>query len=416
MSESVSSEVKIANSIAGVAGFSVAGVHAGLKKNGALDFAIIASDRPSVAAGVFTRNTVKAAPVLLTMQRTAEHGEDIRAIAINTKSANACTGEEGMANAEKMAQIVADQIGINAQQVMVMSTGVIGTQLPMAKIENGAHLASKSLGNDWQATATAIMTTDTRPKLASVSISTAHGEYTIAGISKGSGMIAPNMATMLGVVVTDAKLPQPFAQQAVRTGADASFNRAIVDGDTSTNDMVVLMANGASGVTIDQMDSVDGQQFQAALNEVMTSLAKQVVRDGEGVSKFISLHINNAATAEDALQLGRTIANSPLVKTAFFGNDANWGRILAAAGRSGATFDHHLAHLYFAVGEDCTDDALCLFANGQPTDYSEEEATRIIKHSDVTVILDCGMGDASCRLWTCDLSHEYVSINSDYRS
>lgn len=412
----LTTDIVVSDNIEKVTGFTVAGVHAGLKKGGALDFAIVASEQPCIAAGVFTRNTVKAAPVLVNMQRVAEHGSEICAIAINTKSANACTGEEGMVNAEKMASLVADKIGATPQQVMVMSTGVIGTQLPMAKIENGVNLASHSLGDDWQTTARAIMTTDTRPKLASVTVSTSQGQYTIAGIAKGSGMIAPNMATMLGIVVTDAQLTQPFATQALRTGADTSFNRVTVDGDTSTNDMVVLLANGASGVTIDTDSTELSEQFQEALNQVMISLAKKVVRDGEGVSKFISLHINHAASEEDALEIGRTIANSPLVKTAFFGNDANWGRIMMAAGRSGTAFDHNSAHLYFAVGEDSTEDALCLFANGQPTDYPEEEATRIIKHADVTVILDCGTGDSSCRLWTCDLSHEYVSINSDYRS
>ncbi|WP_228845237.1 bifunctional glutamate N-acetyltransferase/amino-acid acetyltransferase ArgJ [Phototrophicus methaneseepsis] len=402
------------NTIESVAGFHVAGVHAGLKKNGKLDFAIIASDVPCVAAGVFTQNTVKAAPVLLNMERLAASATDKRAVAINTVSANACTGEQGMQNARRMSELVAEAIDASAEQIFVMSTGVIGTQLPMQKIEQGVSLASQALGDDWQSAAAAIMTTDTRPKQAAITVETEQGSYTIAGISKGSGMIAPNMATMLCVVTTDAELSPALAQSSLGAAADVSFNRIVVDGDTSTNDMVILLANGQSDITVE--GDAMSQQFQAALNEVLTSLSKQIVRDGEGVSKFISLHVEGAHSDEDALQIARTIATSPLVKTAFYGNDANWGRIIAAAGRAGVPFDPDKAALYFAVGEDAVDGKLCLFANGQVAAYSEEDATAIITQDDVTVSLDCGNGDGSCHIWTCDLSHEYVSINGDYRS
>ena len=403
-------------SIETVKGFRVAGIHAGLKKDGALDFALIRSRVDCVTAGVFTKNKVKAAPVLLNMERIKHHPEKIRAVAINTVSANACTGHKGLENARVTADKVAEELEIDPEQVLVMSTGVIGTHLPMDKITKGLELASESLGKNWEATATAIMTTDTRPKFASVNVMTAHGEYTIAGIVKGAGMIAPNMATMLSVVVTDAKLSLSQVQNSLQIATQKSYNRIVVDGDTSTNDMVVLMANGMSTTVID--DGYDMQTFQNALNTLTKYLAQQVVRDGEGVTKFITLDIKNAESTQVAEKIGHTIASSVLTKTAFYGNDANWGRIIAAAGRADAPFEPNSCSLWISPGEEIYEEdyGLLIFEHGTPTDYEESQATEIMSEESIYIILDCGMGDGQATIWTCDISHEYVSINADYRT
>ena len=408
--------IEFAPAIDAVRGFRAAGVHAGLKKDGALDFALIESEADCVTAGVFTRNKVKAAPVLLNMERLHENPEGIRAVAINTISANACTGRIGLENARKTASQTAARLGLSAEQALVMSTGVIGTHLPMDKIARGIELSSAGLGDGWQAAAAAIMTTDTRPKLASVRVQAADGEYTIAGIVKGAGMIAPNMATMLSVIVTDAKLTVPQAQKSLRAAARQSYNRIVVDGDTSTNDMVVLMSNGISRQTID----TDGDRavFQDALNMLARFLAQEVVRDGEGVSKFVTLDIKNAESEGAAEKIGQTIGASVLTKAAFYGSDANWGRIVAAAGRAAAPFDPDAASLWIAPGETLVDDerGLRIFSRGMPTDYEEAQAAEIMSEASIYITLDCGLGQAGAMLWTCDISHDYISINGDYRS
>lgn len=403
-------------SIDSVRGFQVAGVHAGLKKDGALDFSLIVSEVDCVAAGVFTRNKVKAAPVLLDMQRLEENPKSIRAVATNTISANACTGAIGLKNARATANLVADAVSIVAEQVLVMSTGVIGTHLPMDKIARGVELASASLGSDWRATAAGIMTTDTRPKLGSITVDTDSGSYTIAGIVKGAGMIAPNMATMLSVIVTDAELQLPDLQSSLSAAAQQSFNRITIDGDTSTNDTVLLLANGMSGVTI--ASKAEQGAFQAALNSLAQYLAQEVVRDGEGVTKFITLNIVNAESEADAERIGQTIGASVLTKSAFYGSDANWGRILAAAGRANTPFDPDSASLTVAAGESAAGDTpgLEIFSGGMPTDYREEAAAAIMAAPSITFTLDCGIGEGAATIWTCDISHEYISINGDYRS
>lgn len=408
--------VKVVPSIESVSGFRVAGVHAGLKKDNQLDFALIRSQVDCVTAGVFTTNKVKAAPVLLDMERIKNNPEKIRAMAINTVSANACTGAKGLENAHMTANLVAEHLKINLEQVLVMSTGVIGTHLPMEKITTGIELASESMGKDWQSAAAAIMTTDTRPKLASVHVMTPHGEYTIAGIVKGAGMIAPNMATMLSVVVTDAKLTLSQAQRALTTASQQSYNRIVIDGDTSTNDTVILMANGMSTTVIE--DSFDMQIFQEALNALTQYLAQAVVRDGEGVTKFVTLEIKNAESTKVAEKIGHTIASSVLTKTAFYGNDANWGRIMAAAGRADVPFDPDTSSLWVSPGEETFEEdyGLLIFQNGTPSDYKESQAAEIMAEESIYFMLDCGMGDGHATIWTCDISHEYVSINADYRS
>ncbi len=404
---------KINPSIDSVNGFQVAGVHAGMKKAGALDFALAVSDVDCAAAGVFTRNKVKAAPVLLDMERLARNPNGIRAVATNTVSANACTGKIGLENARTTADMAAEALEIAAEQALVMSTGVIGTHLPMDKIARGIELASANLGSDWRSAAAAIMTTDTRPKLGSVTVETANGSYTIAGIVKGAGMIAPDMATMLSLIVTDAGLSVEQANAALGQATRQSFNRIVVDGDTSTNDTVLLLANGMSGVTV--ADDQDLRAFQAALNGLTRFLAQEIVRDGEGVTKFVTLEVLNATTMADAERIGQTIGASLLTKSAFYGSDANWGRIVAAAGRAGVAFDPDASSLSVAPGE-AADGALQIFAGGMPTEYQEAEAAAIMAQPSMTFRLDCGLGDGSATIWTCDISHEYISINGDYRS
>jgi glutamate N-acetyltransferase / amino-acid N-acetyltransferase len=401
------SEVKA--TIEHVPGFQVAGVHAGLKKDNKLDFALIVSDRPCVTAGVFTTNLIKAAPVLVDMERLKQNPTGIRAVAINTGCANACTGQQGIDNALQTARWVAEALGCDENEVLVLSTGVIGTQLKMDKIKHGIELAVDSLGNNWEAAARAIMTTDTRPKMASFATS---NDYQIAGIAKGAGMIAPNMATMLGVVVTDAPLALEQAQATLRQSTQVSFNRIVVDGDMSTNDTVFLLSNGPNNATPSNSD------FQLGLTGVSRKLAQDIVRDGEGVTKFITLHITGTSDDDSAACVANAIATSPLVKTAFFGADANWGRIVAAAGRAGVPLEAEKIQLWISGGEVDLDDfnGLRLFANGMPTQYSEAEATAIFKQPSITVKLDCGIGDGRATVWTCDLSHDYVSINGDYRS
>jgi glutamate N-acetyltransferase / amino-acid N-acetyltransferase len=404
-------------SISGVEGFKVAGVSAGLKKDGRLDFALITSERPCVAAGVFTTNVVKAAPVIVDMQVLEHNAEAIHVIAVNTACANACTGRKGIQDAHVTQSWVGEALGVRQESVLVMSTGVIGTHLPMDKMREGVTIASKALGNDWQATASAIMTTDTRPKSAYVEVALSDGRcYHIAGICKGSGMIAPNMATMLGVIVSDVTLPQAQAQTALRSAINGSFNCIVVDGDMSTNDTVLMLANGASGVELQSADDV--AQFDAALKALCVKLAQDIVRDGEGATKFLTINVKGAADDTAAKQVANAIATSALVKTAFYGGDANWGRIIAAAGRSGIQLDPEQLELWLAAGEVYAQNEfkLQLFDKGIAATYSEEEATAIVHQPAASILLNCGAGDGAAVIWTCDLSHDYVSINGSYRS
>ncbi|MCA9908305.1 MAG: bifunctional glutamate N-acetyltransferase/amino-acid acetyltransferase ArgJ [Anaerolineae bacterium] len=391
--------------IDGVPGFKVAGVHAGLKDDVALDFALIVSDSPCTAAAVFTTNQVKSAHVLVDMERLEKKRTGYRAVAVNTKCANACTGQQGIDNAHQTARWVAEKLGCAEDEVLVMSTGVIGTQLPMDKIKRGIELAADKLetGRDaWQRTAEAIMTTDTRPKLASLK---QDDQFTVAGPAKGAGMIAPNMATMLGIVVTDAALGEADILPTLQKACDKSFNCISVDGDTSTNDTVLLLSTGKA----------TGGEIAQPLTDVCRKLAQGVVRDGEGATKFITIQVFGAESDAFAKAIANTIATSPLVKTAFYGGDANWGRIMMAAGRSGVTLDPKQMKLWMAGGESERRELL-LFADGLPTDYSEERATAIVHEQSIYVTLDCGQGKGHAVVWTCDLSHDYVSINGHYRS
>jgi glutamate N-acetyltransferase/amino-acid N-acetyltransferase len=393
---------EVSDSIGVVAGFRVAGIDAGLRKQPAPDLALIVMDAPGVAAGVFTTNNVKAAPVMLDQAILKQNAEHIRAVLINAACANACTGEPGLANARQTQAWVAQEIGCDANDVLVMSTGVIGVQLPMSKLETAIPAAAQALDPDqWTVTTRAIMTTDTKPKSASV---TANG-FTVAGIAKGAGMIAPNMATMLSCVVTDAVIAAPLLQKALTEATSKSFNRVVIDGDMSTNDTLLLLASGRSGVVIH-----DGNYstFVEMLVAVCENLARKIVRDGEGATRFITVHVKHAANFHDAREIANTIAISPLVKTAFYGGDANWGRIFMAAGRAGVPMDQTKASLWY--------DDLQLVQNGLPLDYDEPKANALAAQPEVTITLDLGMGDEEAIIWTCDLSHEYVSINGHYRT
>ncbi len=388
-------------------GFSVAGAACGLKKEaGQKDIALLVSDRPCQAAGVFTTNRVKAAPVLYDQNILSQPDAPIRAVIANTGSANACTGEDGLNHTRQSAALVAKHIGCNPDEVLALSTGVIGLPLNMDAMQRGiTTLAGQLRADGWQEAATAIMTTDTRPKFASVQHPAG---YTITGIAKGAGMIAPNMATMLSVIATDADIPREMLARALRQAVEVSFNRIVVDGDMSTNDTVLLLANGASGITVSEAE------FVAALTSLCTSLAQAIVRDGEGATKFVTVNITGAPDPESARTVANAIATSPLVKTAFYGADPNWGRILAAAGYSSVDLDPLRLALWLLDAQGRP--AIQLVAGGSPTDYDEPAAITLMQTPEWGVQLDLGAGSASAQLWTCDLSHDYVTINGHYRT
>lgn len=408
---SAASSLPVLTEIAPVAGFRIGSVDAGLRKKAAPDLTLIAADRPCVTAAVFTTNRVQAAPVIRDRALVADHPDRLRAVLINAACANACTGDEGIRNAEQTAAWVAEVLGCTADEVLTMSTGVIGVQLPLLNFQRAIPNLTGTIRPDgWADAARAIMTTDTRPKMASVTVN----GYTIAGICKGAGMIAPNMATMLCSIVTDADVTPAQLQRSLGQAVAASFNQVVIDGDMSTNDTVLLLANGASGVKIG--DDPSRFMFTGALYQVCKALAQAVVRDGEGVTRFITLHVTHATTPEDAHQIANTIATSPLVKTAFYGGDANWGRILAAAGRAGVELQPEKTALWYEAGEKAPGGGLQLLANGTPLRYDEDAANAIAASPEVTVTLDLGLGDGPATVWTCDLSHEYVDINGHYRT
>jgi glutamate N-acetyltransferase/amino-acid N-acetyltransferase len=380
-----------------VKGFRWAGVSCGLKKDGALDLALIVSDTPCAVAGTFTTNRVKAAPVLWDRD-IVQAGRPVRAVVANAGSANACTGTQGLADARAMADRAAQAIGCAPEEVLVLSTGVIGVPLPIDIVLPGIDAAARALRSDgWDAAAHAIMTTDTRPKIASRQVDGG----TIVGIAKGAGMIAPNMATMLSVVVTDAHALH--LQDLLDRAVGGSFNRIVVDGDMSTNDSVLLLANGASGVDT---------AIEDALAAVCVDLATGIVRDGEGATKLVTVAVEGAAGETDARAVAQAIATSPLCKTAFYGADPNWGRFVCAAGYAGVDLDPD--HLKLWLEKDGA--SLLLFEDGLPAHYDEAAAQALMQTDVWTVRLDLGMGAASSWVWTCDLSHEYVTINGHYRT
>jgi len=393
-------------------GFVAAAVAAGIKQSGRPDLVLVAADRDCAAAGVFTRNRVAAAPVLLDRATLAAGRAALRGVLINAGNANACTGEPGLADAREMQRLAAAALGTRPEQLLVMSTGVIGVPLPMTRVAAGvAALAPLLSAGGGLAAAEAIMTTDTRPKRAAVVVDLPDGQVTIGGMAKGAGMIHPDMATLLGVLTTDAVVAPDVLDSSLREAVAASFNAISIDGDTSTNDSIILFANGAVGVAV--ADDESRARFAAALTDLCVQLAQMIVRDGEGATRFVTLVVSGAASTVDARRVADTIATSPLVKTAFAGGDPNWGRIMMAAGRSGAALDPaRLALSVIAPGAP----PLQLVRGGTPTGYAEADAAAVFAQPEFTVHLDLGLGDGAATLWTTDLSHEYVSINADYRT
>jgi len=389
-------------------GFRSAALHCGVKATaGALDLTVLAADGHASAAGIFTTNLAQAAPVIVSRRHLERSKGIARAIVVNSGCANACTGTQGMADADRMAAEVATTLGCSPEHVLVASTGVIGVNLRMDKVVTGIQTAVAALargkGSD---TARAIMTTDPFPKECAVTVQTGRGTFTVGGTAKGSGMIEPMMATMLGFLTTDAAVPSALLHRALKESARDTFNAITVDGDGSTNDSLYAMASGASGVTIDD------ESYPALLEALLTvsrELAVGIVRGGEGATKLIAVNVHDAQSRDEARQVARTIANSPLVKTAVHGADPNWGRIVAAAGRSGVHFDINRVTVH--VG------GILLFENGLPHDEASPQAGEYLKNTDVRIDVSLGSGGgADATIWTCDLSAEYVRINGEYRS
>ena len=392
-----------------VNGFKYSAVSAGIRKKDRLDLGLIYCESPAVAAGVFTTSRVKAAPVLLDMERIRQGRA--QAILLNSGVANACTGEIGMQAAKTCSGLIAAALNVDESLVQIASTGVIGEQLPVEKIADVVdNLVGDLSPENFDHVAQAIMTTDTVPKTAERVCSIAGCEVKLFGIAKGAGMIMPDMATMLGFVMTDADIAADILQHYLSVGVRKSFNRITVDGDTSTNDTVLAMASCESGNPgIDALDTEDSKIFAAALADLLKDLALQIVTDGEGATKLVTIKVINAQSESDAEQAARTIANSALVKTAFFGEDANWGRIIAALGRSGVEFDQNSVDIAF--------DDIILVRDGLALGTEEEaHATEILKQKTFTVTVDLKTGQAESEVYTCDLSVDYIKINADYRS
>jgi len=394
--------------ITAVPGIFAAGISAGIKKTAVPDLALIVSESDAVIAGVLTRNKVAAAPVLLARQRL--RGGRARAILANSGNANACTGRPGLADAREMTALVAGLLGCSADHVFVGSTGVIGQPLPMDRIRAAIpRLVSQLTRQGGHEAARAIMTTDTTIKMAAATVSIAGRQITLGGIAKGSGMIHPDMATMLAYLVTDAHISRAMLQRALRMAMVQSFNRIPLDGDTSTNDMVLCLANGLAGNQSFSTTGSDGRRFQELLNTVCQDLAKMIARDGEGATKFVELRVTGARTEADAIRVANTVATSSLVKTAWFGQDSNWGRIMAAIGRAGVTIkENRIAISYGDIPVVQRGIGL-----GQA---AEAQANVVLKQREFTLTVHLGQGRAAATVWTSDLTLDYVKINASYRS
>ena len=383
-------------------GFRAAGVASGLKPSGK-DLALIASNRPGAAAGVFTTNQVQAAPIHVNREHLADN--TAQAIVINSKNANACTGKPGLADARQTAREVARELDIAPENVLVNSTGVIGVPLPMEKIRAGIPAAVRELrGDGWEDASEAIMTTDTVPKRASAQIRLGGRTVTICGIAKGSGMIAPDMATMLGFVATDAAVDPGRLETCLRKAVEQSFNCITVDGDTSTNDTVLLLANGAACDR--SLSASEVESFQTGLNAVCGSLARQIARDGEGATKLITIRVTGATSVQNARTIGLSVGNSSLVKTAVFGRDPNWGRILCAIGYAGVPVEPENVSVSMA--------GIPIYGKGGGLPFDSEAATQALSATDVEIEIDLGQGEANTTIYTCDLTYDYIRINAEY--
>ena len=389
-----------------VQGFKAAGIAAGIKKKNKKDLGLIVSEVPASVAGVFTRNRVQAAPVLFTKERIKPG--TCQAIIVNSGNANCCTGEQGMADAATMAQLAASGLAIAENTVLVASTGVIGQQLQIQKIEAAVPKLIDSLSpQGFLDFAEAIMTTDTVTKTVSSQGSINGKNFTVTGVVKGAGMIRPDMATMLCFVCSDVEAESEVLKTTLVKAVDRSFNRITIDGDTSTNDTAIVMANGLSGAVIQSPEHI--KTFQKVLDEILWDLAKQLIRDGEGVTKLVEILVRGAVTDSDARKIADTVAHSPLVKTAFFGEDANWGRIVAAVGRAGTVVDPDKIDVYF-------DDIQMVKAGMGYGESVEAEATKVLKKPEFAVTIDLNLSAGTAAMLTCDFSVDYVKINADYRS
>lgn len=405
---------KIQGGVTAAKGFSAASAAAGIKYAGRKDMALIYSGIPCTAAGTFTTNVVQAAPVKWD-KKIVKESAAVHAVVVNAGIANACTGEEGLSYCRQTAERTAEMLKIPADSVCVASTGVIGQQLPMEKIADGIAAMAPCLSDSQDAgkeAARAIMTTDTHEKEAAVSFEAGGVTVTVGGMCKGSGMIHPNMCTMLGFLTTDAAISKELLCEALREDIIDTYNMVSVDGDTSTNDTVLLLANGAAGNPVITEKNEDYKAFKQALNAVNTALAKQMAGDGEGATALFEVKVIGAKSKEDARILSKAVITSNLTKAAIYGHDANWGRILCAMGYSGVQFDPEKVDLFFesAAGK------MQIIENGVALDYSEETATKILSESEVTAIADVKMGEFEATAWGCDLTYDYVKINADYRS
>ena len=395
-------------------GFKAASTAAEIKYKGRTDMAMVFSEVPCVAAGTFTTNVVKAAPVRWDQDLVYNH-PGARAVICNSGIANACTGEEGFSYCKETAKAASESLGIPEDSVLVASTGVIGMQLPIDRIANGVKAMAPKLEGSREAgleAAKAIMTTDTEKKEAAVEIEIGGKTVTVGGMCKGSGMIHPNMCTMLGFITSDVDISKELLQEALSEDIKDTYNMVSVDGDTSTNDTVLLLANGQAGNPKITEKNADYEEFKKALNYVNTTLAKKIAGDGEGATALFEVKVIGAATKAEAVTLSKSVVTSSLTKAAIYGHDANWGRILCALGYSGVQFDPEKVDLYF----ESKAGKIKIIENGVSTGYSEEEATKILSEEAVTAIADMKMGDASATAWGCDLTYDYIKINADYRS
>ena len=395
-------------------GFKAASTAAEIKYKGRTDMAMVFSEVPCVAAGTFTTNVVKAAPVRWDQDIVYNH-QGARAVICNSGIANACTGEEGFVYCRETAKAASESQGIPEDSVLVASTGVIGMQLPIDRIANGVKAMAPKLEGSREAgleAAKAIMTTDTEKKEAAVEIEIGGKTVTVGGMCKGSGMIHPNMCTMLGFITSDVDISKELLQEALSEDIKDTYNMVSVDGDTSTNDTVLLLANGQAGNPKITEKNADYEEFKKALNYVNTTLAKKIAGDGEGATALFEVKVIGAATKAEAVTLSKSVVTSSLTKAAIYGHDANWGRILCALGYSGVQFDPEKVDLYF----ESKAGKIKIIENGVSTGYSEEEATKILSEDAVTAIADMKMGEASATAWGCDLTYDYVKINADYRS
>ena len=404
----------ITGGVTAAKGFLAAGVEAGIKYQNRKDMAMVYSKTPCRAAGVFTTNVVKAAPVLWDKE-VVESEWEAQAIVVNSGIANACTGKLGYEYCRETAGAAADALEISPQSVLICSTGVIGMQLPMEKMTEGVRMLAKAIKPGEEAgtdAAKAIMTTDTRNKQVAVKVTIGGKEVTIGGMCKGSGMIHPNMCTMLAFVTTDVNISKKLLQEALSADVQDTFNMVSVDGDTSTNDTLLVLANGQARNPEITEKGADYDTFVEALHYVNETLAKKIAGDGEGATALFEVKVIHADNKEDAKTLAKSVITSSLTKAALFGHDANWGRILCALGYSGAKFDPEAIELYL----ESSAGKILIFKDGMAADYSEEEATRILSCSEVTALVDMKMGEAEATAWGCDLTYDYVKINADYRS